>query len=105
MQPILTLFYPATTRDFDVTYYAGQHLPLVDRIWGSFLDRVEVLKGVTSLVPGAALPFAALTVLYFKSDADLQEALAHPDAVLLQQDIARFSDVSPIGQVNVAVTA
>lgn len=102
-RPILTLLYPAAADGFDFDYYASRHLPLVDRIWGPFLDRVEVLRGIASSVPGDAPPFTAMTILHFRSDADLQAAVAHPDAPLFQQDIARFSGVAPVGQVNIAV--
>jgi uncharacterized protein (TIGR02118 family) len=98
---VLTLFYEhAPDRMFDAAYYTGHHLPLVARVWGAFLDRVEVLHGVASLPPGQPPAFAAIVLLHFRSDADLQAALASPEATLLQQDVARFAAVAPTGQIN-----
>lgn len=85
---------------FDFAYYERHHLALVDSVWGQFLDHIEVLRGVGTLDPNAPLPYSAITLLYFRSDADLQAALQHPDAALLQQDIGNFSPVAPAVQIN-----
>jgi uncharacterized protein (TIGR02118 family) len=104
--PVLTLFYDhVPDGGFDAAYYAGQHVPLVTRVWGRFLDRVEVLCGVASLVPNVPPAFAAITLLYFRSEQDLQAALADPDAALLQADVARFASVVPTGQINVVLAS
>lgn len=103
---VLTLFYDhAPDGGFDAAYYADRHLPLVARVWGRFLERVEVLRGVASLVPGAPPAFAAITLLYFRSEEDLHAALAEPDAALLQADIGRFATVAPVGQLNVVLAS
>lgn len=99
--PILSLHYRLSQdRAFDTDYYAGTHLPLVERIWGPYLARVTALKAVASLDPQASAEFALITLLEFHSDAALHAALAHPDAALLQADIAHFSPVAPTLQIN-----
>jgi uncharacterized protein (TIGR02118 family) len=104
--PVLTLHYSASGEgEFDDDYYVKRHVPMVERIWGPYLARLDVLKGVASLAPNTPVAFSAIVVLHFLSDAALQEALQHPDSALLQQDVANFSAVAPLAQLNLALTA
>lgn len=99
--PILSLHYRMPDGgSFDFAYYERHHLALVGQIWGPFLDHIDVLRGVATLDPDATAPYAAITLLHFRSDADLQAALQHPDAALLQHDIGNFSPVAPTAQIN-----
>lgn len=99
--PVLSLHYrPPEEGSFNFAYYKDAHLALVNRIWGPFLTRVEVLQGALSLDPHGKIDFALITLLYFASDADLQSALTHPEAALLHQDIANFASSAPVVQIN-----
>lgn len=98
--PVLALHYRlADNKAFDFDYYVGKHMELATRIWGPFLERAEVLKGVASAVPGQEPEFAAITLLHFRSDADMQAALRHPDAAELHADVQNFATAAASGQI------
>lgn len=99
--PVLSLHYRVPAEGaFNIDYYCDDHLALVERVWGRFLTRVDVLKGESGLPPRQPAEFALIALLHFASEADLASALAHPDAALLHKDIAHFSSVAPTAQIN-----
>jgi uncharacterized protein (TIGR02118 family) len=99
--PILSLHYRRSDEGrFDLEYYEGQHLPLVKRVWGPHIQRIEVLKGIVDLDGQSAPPFSITTLLHFASREDMEAAFANPDSALLTRDIGKFTDVSPEGQLN-----
>lgn len=98
--PVLVLHYRrADNATFDFDYYIGKHMELAGRIWGPFLERAEVLKGIASAVPGQDAEFDAITLLHFRSEADMQAALRHPDAAKLHADVANFATAPASGQI------
>jgi uncharacterized protein (TIGR02118 family) len=98
---VLSLHYRRSDEGrFDFEYYEGQHLPLVRRVWGPYIQRIEVLKGIASLDGRSAPPFSVTTLLHFASRKGVEAAFAHPDSALLTQDISNFTDALPDAQLN-----
>ena len=68
--------------------------------WGqSGLEKVELFRGVSS-ADGGAPPFLAVGLLRFTSLEHLQAAMTGEHAAEIGADIAKFTNVRPILQVN-----
>jgi uncharacterized protein (TIGR02118 family) len=101
---IVSVAYPKTeTSTFDLDYYVGTHVPLVNRLWGPLgLRGAQVLRGTGSL--GGAPAYELICLLDFASQEAFNEAAgAHADEVM--GDIRNFTNVQPIVQFNEPVAA
>jgi len=65
----VTVFYPNEEgKKFDMDYYTGTHLPMVQERLSSFgLVRSEVEKGVSDTDPNAPPRFVVIGSLYFEA--------------------------------------
>lgn len=97
----VTVTYPRQEgATFDYDYYVKTHLPLVSEIWGGQgLVRVGALRGVAA-AGGGDPPYLAMALIEFESMEALQEAMADEAAARLGADLANFSSVAPVIQVN-----
>jgi uncharacterized protein (TIGR02118 family) len=97
---VVSVVYPATPeRRFDFGYYTATHIPLVRRRWGGMgLASVRLLRGVPA-ADGAAAPFVLVALLEFESVAAFQAAAAAHGKEILA-DVANFTDIKPLLQVN-----
>lgn len=96
----VSVMYPNTAGSrFDERYYLNEHAALLQRCWsGMGLSDVRLLRGVGTPDGGAA-PYRVIALLTFDSAEALQAAVAKHGAEVFA-DIARFTDVQPIVQVN-----
>lgn len=100
----VTVIYPrGAGATFDFDHYRGTHLPLLTERWGGAgLERVEALRGVAG-ADGGEPPFPAQALLRFSSVEAFQAAIGGEHAAEILGDIANFTDVQPIVQVNEAI--
>lgn len=103
---IVTVIYPRSEgATFDYDYYAATHLPLVTARWrDAGLQGVEALRGVAGADGGDA-PFLAMAMIRFDSLASFQSAVGGPHAAEIMGDIANFTNVRPVVQVNAPIAA
>jgi uncharacterized protein (TIGR02118 family) len=101
MTTTVTVMYPreqGATFDFD--YYQSTHLPLVAARWaGAGLTGAEAMKGLGAPGGGEA-PFLAIALIRFGSMAAFEAALNGEHAAEIMGDIANFTNVQPVIQVN-----
>ena len=97
----ITVLYPNTPGSrFDVDYFVKTHIPLVEEHWGAKgLTRVKLLKGAGTPDPQTPPPYQVITVLGFESAQAFRAAAKESGAVVLG-DVANFTDVTPIVQIN-----
>ncbi|WP_407280884.1 EthD family reductase [Aromatoleum evansii] len=84
---------------FDIDYYVGKHLPLVWRLLGPDLKRVEVDQGLAGGGPEAPPIYIAMALLHFDS-VDAFLAAFGPHAAEILGDIPNYTDISPAIQVS-----
>lgn len=99
--PIVSVFYPNSDGSrFDHDYYRETHLPLVVARWKpAGLVEAPGYRGIAA-AGGGTPPFHALALLHFPTEEAMNAALGGPDAPEVMGDIAKFTDVQPIIQVN-----
>jgi uncharacterized protein (TIGR02118 family) len=97
---VVSVMYPAADNArFDMKYYLEKHVPLVGERWSTMgLREAKVLKGVSAPEGGAAT-YSVVALLTFESADALQKALAQHGKEIVG-DIANFTNVTPIIQVN-----
>ena len=97
----ISVIYPRGEGEtFDYSYYQSEHLPRVMEVWGGAgLVGIEALRGMNAPDGSEAAVFA-IALLRFNSVERLYAALAGERAAELMSDIARFTSVRPLLQVN-----
>ena len=104
--PIATVIYPrreGATFDFD--YYERTHLPLVVSLWAEAgLTGAEALRG-TAAADGSEAPFVAMALLRFASMDGFRAAMGGPHAPEIIADIANYTDIQPVIQINEPIGA
>ena len=101
---VVTVTYPATpgTR-FDWDYYTSVHLPLVsDSFTPTGMTGAYALKGLSA--PGGGPPaYTAIANLVFPDVDAVQASLGGEAAGAVMGDIANFTDILPVVQINTQV--
>jgi len=99
--PSVSVIYPhAEGATFDFDYYERVHLPLVAKSWADAgLTGAEALRGAAG-GDGGEPPFLAIALIRFDSMESFQAAMAGPHAAVIVGDIANFTNVQPVIQVN-----
>ena len=104
--PIVSVIYPrrdGATFDFD--YYERTHLPLVVSLWAEAgLTGAEALRG-TAAADGSEPPFIAMALLHFASMDGFRAAMGGPHAPEIIADIANYTNVQPVIQINEPIGA
>jgi uncharacterized protein (TIGR02118 family) len=100
----LSVMYPATPDSrFDWGYYLGQHLELSRRLLSSRgLVRTEIDRGIGSLPRGAPPPYHAIGHLFFRTLAELENAVAATAAEFVA-DERNYTDAQSIVQISEVV--
>lgn len=105
MATISIVFPSSDSASFNYEYAEKVHLPLVLDRWGqSGLEKAELFRGLAN-VDGSAPPFLAIGLLRFSSLSHLQTAMAGEHAAEIAADIAKFTNVKPLLQVNARMAA
>jgi uncharacterized protein (TIGR02118 family) len=96
----VSVLYPrAEGATFDMDYYLGQHIPLVQEKLGTALKGVSVEQGVAGGAPDAPPTFVAMGHLLFDSVQAFQEAFsAHAEEIM--GDIPNFTRIQPTIQIS-----
>jgi len=86
---------------FDFEYYLNTHMPMtIDRLAGAKgFKGVSVERGVDIDEPKVASSYVAMCHFYFDSVEDFMAAFL-PRAQELQGDIANYTNIQPIIQIN-----
>ena len=101
----ISVIYPRSSgATFDYAYYQQTHLPLVANRWrDSGVIGIEALRGI-SAPDGSEVAFFAIALIQFESLEHLRTAMTGDDASEIIRDIANFTDVQPLLQVNQKVS-
>jgi len=92
------VFYPLTVK-FDWDYYLNKHTPMLHKLMGAALRKVEIDKGLAGGGPGAPATYTTICNLHFDSVEAFQGAFA-PHAQQIMGDIANYTDVQPVVQIS-----
>lgn len=97
----VTVTYPRQDgASFDYDYYVNGHLPLVASSWGGLgLGKVVALKGVAA-ADGGEPPYVLMALLEFESMEALGKAMASEGGAKVRADIANYTTIQPVIQVN-----
>jgi uncharacterized protein (TIGR02118 family) len=96
----VSVLYPNEDRSrFNMSYYLGSHIPLVQRLLGSALKAVVVEEGLGGPAPGTKPPYRTLCHLRFDSLETFQAAFG-PHAAVIMKDIDNYSSVAPVIQIS-----
>src|SRR5258707_5903985 len=98
-----SVMYPAVRGSrFDWDYYLNDHLELAHRLLDPRgLIRIEVDRGIGGLPPGAPAPYHAVGHLFFRTMAELENALAAtaPEFIADERKYATAPGVVQISEV------
>lgn len=84
---------------FDMTYYCGQHIPMLRNLLGSTLKGVSVEQGISGEEPGSPALYAATAHLLFDS-VEAFEASFGPHAQAITEDIRNYTNSEPVIQIG-----
>ena len=84
---------------FDLAYYCGTHLPLVQEKLGAALKGVTVDRGIGGEEPGSPAPYLALAHLLFESVEAFQASFA-PHGQTFMDDLPNFTNTEPTLQIS-----
>lgn len=96
----VTVLYPNRAGvNFDMKYYLDHHIPMVRRLLGSALKRVEVEQGISGEQPGAPAPYITTAHLLFDSLESFQASFA-PHAQAFNDDVPKYTNSEPVVQIG-----
>ncbi|HKF49745.1 MAG TPA: EthD family reductase [Terracidiphilus sp.] len=96
----VSIFYPGKAGSFfDVDYYLGTHIPLAISLLGAAIKAVSVEIGVLGGNPDQPPPFTAICGFTCDSAQAFTDAFL-PNAEILQNDIPKYTNITPVIQVS-----
>ncbi len=100
MIKVSVLYANEEGKKFDMDYYSGKHMPMVQsRLDSMGLLRYEVERGVSSADPNAPAPFVAIGVLYFNTAEEVHEGFKTHGREIMG-DLPNYTDISPQIQIS-----
>jgi uncharacterized protein (TIGR02118 family) len=100
---LLSVHYPKTSDShFNHDYYLRKHMPLVRTRWQSMGLASDTLLRGTSTLDGGPPVFELIAVLTFGSMDEVKAALAAHGGEIIG-DVANFTNIAPLIQVNSSV--
>ncbi|HWY09384.1 MAG TPA: EthD family reductase [Candidatus Acidoferrales bacterium] len=84
---------------FDMKYYLAKHIPLVRRLSGAALKKVEVEEGMGGLAAGSPPAYLAMGHLFFESVQTFQAAF-EPHVAAITGDIPNYTNTKPTIQIS-----
>ena len=84
---------------FDIAYYCGRHMPMVQQLLGGALKGMSVEHGISGVEPGSRPSYLALGHLLFESVAAFQTAWA-PHAQKIVGDVPNYTNSPPTIQIS-----
>ena len=96
----VSVMYPNTPdARFDFDYYRLKHMPLVKARLGDACRSCSIDKGLAGENPGTPAPYVAIGHVIGDSIEALEAAYA-PHADEIMGDIANFTNIAPVVQIN-----
>ena len=96
----VSAFYPHSDgAAFDMDYYLGQHIPMVQATVGAAIKGVSVEHGMAGGAPGAPPTFVAMAHFLFDSVEAFQESFG-PHMEKIFGDIPNFTRIEPSVQIS-----
>lgn len=83
---------------FDFDYYCNKHVPMIGELLGDALKGATVDAGLTSVVPGEAAAYVAISTISFESIESFQTAFG-PNAEKIEADVPNFTNTVPTIQL------
>lgn len=87
---------------FDMDYYLGTHIPMVQEKCGPAVKECSVELGLGGSGPGAAAPYRVIARITVDSMDDLEKYVA-PNDPIFAADVANFTNIVPVMQINEVV--
>ncbi|RXZ44798.1 EthD family reductase [Crenobacter cavernae] len=96
----VSVFYPnQADKKFDLDYYLGQHMPMVEARFGEACREASVEVGILGVAPGTTPAFIVTCHLTFDSVDAFQTAFA-PHVAEIMGDIPNYTDIEPVIQIG-----
>lgn len=96
----VSVLYPSGDgANFDIGYYEKSHIPMVIKLLGSALKKVDVDHGLAGGLPGLPPPYIAMAHMYFESIDAFKNAFG-PHQVQIGSDMSNFTNVQPVIQIS-----
>lgn len=99
----LSVMYPTNSgTSFNWDYYLSSHLELVHKLLDTRgLQRIEIDRGISGLLPGYPVPYHAVGHLFFASKSDLESAMvaSAPELIADQQEYFSGESVLLVSEV------
>jgi len=96
----VSVFYPWTAgAEFDMNYYLGTHMPMVEARLGAACKGINVDQGVGGGAPNAPPSFIAIGHIFAESPQAFQAAFA-PHVKEIMGDIPNFTKIQPTVQIS-----
>lgn len=96
----VSVFYPNRRGSrFDMGYYCGRHIPMVQQLLGAALKNVAVEEGIAGMAPDSPASYVAMGHLYFDSVEAFQQAFS-PHSARIFADVPNYTDVQPTIQIS-----
>jgi uncharacterized protein (TIGR02118 family) len=99
MIKISVLYQNGDGHVFDMNYCLVRHIPLVRRLSGAALKKVEVEEGMAGLAAGSPPAYLAMGHLFFESVQAFQAAFGH-HASEITGDIPNYTNAQPTIQIS-----
>ena len=98
----LAVYYPwQADAKFDYDYYRDKHLKLLSDLYGKSVGKMQVRKGLRKGDGSSPVFVTALTVEILSMEA--YEAASKEHVSKLRADIANFTNIIPVAQIEVIV--
>jgi uncharacterized protein (TIGR02118 family) len=96
----VSVLYPnAEGKKFDMDYYLGKHIPMVQQKLGAAIKSAAVEAGLGGITPGSPPAYVAMGHLYFDSAEAFQTSFG-PHAQAIMGDIPNYTDIQPTIQIS-----
>lgn len=103
----ISILYPnKPDARFDLQYYLETHIPMALEIFNAQpgYQGVSIDRGLAGAIPGTETTYTVMCHFLFDSADDFMAAFT-PHAEKLQGDIANYTDIEPIIQINEVLIA
>jgi uncharacterized protein (TIGR02118 family) len=95
----ITVLYPnGPDVKFDFDYYKAKHAPLIRRLYGKGIAKIELRRGVATQ-DGSPLPYVAVINIWIGSQKVFDAAAAKHAATLIA-DVPNFTNGKPVIQID-----
>jgi uncharacterized protein (TIGR02118 family) len=96
----ISVMYPNSPgAHFDEAYYRDQHMPMVQRLMGSYCKYYAVDRALAGATPDANAPYIAMGHLFCESVAAFEAGFG-PHAQEIMADIPNYTGQTPVLQFS-----